>query len=72
MLLALRQIHSFLKAHRAWIAAHVLAPRLGNTIPVMFTPARAKHSKSFPLVDAVSVGVDRMWSRSPMRAGDEH
>ena len=34
----------------------------------MFTPVLAKHSKSFSLVDSVSVGVDRMQrSFEPMR-----
>ena len=34
----------------------------------MFTPVLAKHSKSFSLVDAISVGVDRMQRNfEPMR-----
>jgi hypothetical protein len=33
-----------------------------------FTPVLAKHSKSFSLVDAIAVGVDRMqWNFEPMR-----
>jgi|SRR5215510_12638655 len=32
----------------------------GNIIPGVFTPVLAKHSKSFSLIDCVSVGVDRM------------
>ena len=34
----------------------------------MFTPVLAKHSKSFSLVDAIAVGVDRMQRNfEPMR-----
>ena len=34
----------------------------------MFTPVLAKHSKSFSLIDCISVGVDRMQRNSePMR-----
>ena len=32
----------------------------GNIVPGAFTPVLAKHSKSFSLIDCVSVGVDRM------------
>jgi hypothetical protein len=32
----------------------------GNIVPGVFTPVLAKHSKSFSLIDCVSVGVDRM------------
>jgi hypothetical protein len=32
----------------------------GNTVPRVFTPVLAKHSKSFSLIDCISVGVDRM------------
>jgi len=35
-------------------------PESGNTVPGVFTPVLAKHSKSFSLLDCVSVGVDRM------------
>jgi len=31
-----------------------------NIVPDVFTPVLAKHSKSFSLVDAISIGVDRM------------
>jgi hypothetical protein len=34
--------------------------RFGNIVPGAFTPVLAKHSKSFSLIDCVSVGVDRM------------
>jgi hypothetical protein len=49
---------------------HVGPPQtheLGNIVPGVFTPVLAKHSKSFSLVDAISVGVDRMqWNFEPM------
>src|SRR5437868_8302570 len=32
----------------------------GNTLLRDFTPVLAKHSKSFSLIDCISVGVDRM------------
>jgi hypothetical protein len=32
----------------------------GNVVPGVFTPVLAKHSKSFSLIDCVSVGVDRI------------
>ncbi|HEV2396963.1 MAG TPA: hypothetical protein VGS27_08485 [Candidatus Sulfotelmatobacter sp.] len=32
----------------------------GNIVTGVFTPVLAKHSKSFSLIDCVSVGVDRM------------
>lgn len=31
-----------------------------NIVPGAFTPVLAKHSKSFSLIDCISVGVDRM------------
>ena len=31
-----------------------------NIVPVPFTPVLAKHTKSFTLVDTLSVGVDRI------------
>jgi hypothetical protein len=33
-------------------------PESGNIVPSVFTPVLAKHSKSFSLIDCVSVGVD--------------
>jgi hypothetical protein len=40
----------------------------GNIVPGVFTPVLAKHSKSFSLIDCVSVGVDRMQRNfEPMR-----
>jgi hypothetical protein len=39
-----------------------------NIVPGAFTPVLAKHSKSFSLIDCVSVGVDRMQRNfEPMR-----
>ena len=32
---------------------------LGNIVSGVFTPVLAKHSKSFSLIDCISVGVDR-------------
>ncbi|MCL5743488.1 MAG: hypothetical protein M1541_06105 [Acidobacteria bacterium] len=41
---------------------------IGNIVSGVFTPVLAKHSKSFSLVDAISVGVDRMQRNfEPMR-----
>jgi hypothetical protein len=40
----------------------------GNIVPGVFAPVLAKHSKSFSLIDCVSVGVDRMQRNfEPMR-----
>jgi hypothetical protein len=37
-------------------------------VPRVFTPVLAKHSKSFSLIDCISVGVDRMQRNfEPMR-----
>ncbi len=42
--------------------------RLCHIVPGVFTPVLAKHSKSFSLIDCVSVGVDRMQRNfEPMR-----
>jgi hypothetical protein len=39
-----------------------------NIVPGAFTPVLAKHSKSFSLIDCISVGVDRMQRNfEPMR-----
>jgi len=35
-------------------------PELGNIVPGVFTPVLAKHTKSFNLIDTLSVGVDRI------------
>jgi hypothetical protein len=34
--------------------------QFGSIVPGVFTPVQAKHSKSFSLIDCISVGVDRM------------
>jgi hypothetical protein len=45
-----------------------LVQGLGNIVPGVFTPVLAKHSKSFSLIDCISVGVDRMQRNfEPMR-----
>jgi hypothetical protein len=42
--------------------------RFGNIVSGVFTPVLAKHSKSFSLIDCISVGVDRMQRTfEPMR-----
>jgi hypothetical protein len=42
--------------------------QFGNIVPGVFTPVLAKHSKSFSLIDCLSVGVDRMQRNfDPMR-----
>ena len=42
--------------------------RVGEIVPGVFTPVLAKHSKSFSLIDCISVGVDRMQRNfDPMR-----
>jgi hypothetical protein len=44
------------------------AERLYRIVPGVFTPVPAKHSKSFSLIDCISVGVDRMQRNfEPMR-----
>jgi hypothetical protein len=43
-------------------------PESGNIVSGVFTPVLAKHSKSFSLIDCISVGVDRMQRNfEPMR-----
>src|ERR1039458_1070140 len=43
-------------------------PQFGNIVPGAFTPVLAKHSKSFSLIDCISVGVDWMQRNfDPMR-----
>ncbi len=42
--------------------------QFGSIVPGVFTPVLAKHSKSFSLIDCISVGVDRMQRNfEPMR-----
>jgi hypothetical protein len=55
---------------RTYIGSSYLpfTPPVGNIVPGVFTPVLAKHSKSFSLIDCVSVGVDRMQRNfEPMR-----
>jgi hypothetical protein len=45
-----------------------LPPQFGDIVAGVFTPVLAKHSKSFSLIDCMSVGVDRMQPNfEPMR-----
>jgi hypothetical protein len=45
---------------------------IGNIATGVFTPVLAKHSKSFSLLDSVSVGIDRMQRNfEPMRPSAE-
>src|SRR5713101_3828881 len=49
----------------SWTSRH---PEVGSIVSGVFTPVLAKHSKSFSLVDCLSVGVDRMQRNfEPMR-----
>src|SRR5713101_8248774 len=49
----------------SWTSRH---PEVGSIVLGVFTPVLAKHSKSFSLVDCLSVGVDRMQRNfEPMR-----
>jgi hypothetical protein len=53
-----------------WLGENVIlaGPKYGNIVPRAFTPVLAKHSKSFSLIDCISVGVDRMQRNfEPMR-----
>jgi hypothetical protein len=36
------------------------SPKFGNIVSGVFTPVLAKHTKSFNLIDTLSVGVDRI------------
>jgi hypothetical protein len=52
----------------AWGKLNLMHPEFGDILPGVFTPVLAKHSKSFSLIDCISVGVDRMQrSFEPMR-----
>jgi len=45
-----------------------LPPQFGDIVASVFTPVLAEHSKSFSLIDCISVGVDRMQRNfEPMR-----
>jgi hypothetical protein len=46
----------------------ITASKIGDIATGVFTPVLAKHSKSFSLIDCISVGVDRMQRNfEPMR-----
>jgi hypothetical protein len=48
--------------------SNIRGSELGNIVSGVFTPVLAKHSKSFSLIDCISVGVDRMQRNfEPMR-----
>jgi hypothetical protein len=49
-------------------ASHRRPVKFGDGVPGAFTTVLAKHSKSFALVDSISIGVDRMQRNvEPMR-----
>jgi hypothetical protein len=51
-----------------WEIEYSRDPEFGNIVSGVFTPVLAKHSKSFSLIDCISVGVDRMQRNfEPMR-----
>ena len=54
--------------HTCQVPKQLQIPLLGGVVPGVFTPVLAKHSKSFSLIDCISVGVDRMQRNfEPMR-----
>ncbi len=56
------------KSHPATALPNALDSKLRNIVTSVFTPVLAKHSKSFSLIDCISVGVDRMQRNfEPMR-----
>ena len=61
------------RSETEWRGCHRTRPaelgnQFGNIVPGAFTPVLAKHSKSFSLIDCISVGVDRMQRNfEPMR-----
>ena len=53
-----------------WLVGNLIltGPEYGNVAPGAFTPVLAQHSKSFSLIDCVSIGVDRRQRNfDPMR-----
>ena len=74
---ALRRAFSMFntRCERCWLehlhperSVECTGAKLGNIVPCAFTPVLAKHSKSFSLVDCLSVGVDRRQRNfEPMR-----
>ena len=64
-----RAIRKLFRA-RSWLMGNLIfaAPEFGNIVSGVLTPVLAKHSKSFSLIDCISVGVDRMQRNfEPMR-----
>jgi len=56
------------RRHSAFTRQRPPVGGLGNIVSGVFTPVLAKHSKSFSLIDCISVGVDRMQRNfEPMR-----
>jgi hypothetical protein len=52
----------------SWEVEYSRKPNLETLFQAWFTPVLAKHSKSFSLIDCISVGVDRMQRNfEPMR-----
>jgi hypothetical protein len=52
----------------SWRRFGLRVREFGDIVPSFFTPVLAKHSKSFSLIDCISVGVDRMQRNfEPMR-----
>jgi len=47
-----------------------MGPKSGNIVSGAFMSVLAKHSKSFSLIDRISVGVDRMQRNSSRCAGN--
>ena len=60
------------RRHAAQLVVHY-SYDLCHIVAGVFTPVLAKHSKSFSLVDCLSVGVDRMQRNfEPMRSKWKH
>ena len=56
------------RRHSAFTRQRPPVGGFGNIVSGVFTPVLAKHSKSFSLIDCISVGVDRMQRNfEPMR-----
>jgi hypothetical protein len=55
-----RRTTSQVEILRRTLVALLIPSEFGNIVPGVFTPVLAKHTKSFNLVDTLSVGVDRI------------
>jgi ubiquinone/menaquinone biosynthesis C-methylase UbiE len=65
-----RALNEFHRARKPRVAVEndIHGLESGNIVTGVFTPVLAKHSKSFSLIDCISVGVDRMQRNfEPMR-----